>query len=224
MKHEQCHCKGSFVLSHLGRQSLQLLPSWNFFTSSITSHTSSQKGVLLAKAIELPKLGQFFVVPVVRLEIWRKRGWVASIPVKCMQWSSITVGHYWNLCCPFEADLYSSLQFTVYSQEGRWLCGLAWLLHSRPSLLEARLNLFHLKHIAKEEGRDLYGPEDLLHEEQLTGGVQAVEVQQREEDLLFSLTSHPAGWCFLPRSQLLSAGLCLGENQMVKIAKPLWCA
>lgn len=53
--------------------------------SSMNSHSSSQKGVLLAKAIELPKLGQFFVMPEVRLEIWRKRVRVASIPVKCVQ-------------------------------------------------------------------------------------------------------------------------------------------
>lgn len=88
--------------------------------------------------------------------------------------------------------------------------------------LEERLNLFHLKHTAREERRDVHGAEGSMQSKWQQDS--RLWEYSRERKIGFVLTSCPAGWCFLHRSQLPSAVLCSGENQMVKIAKPLWCA
>lgn len=58
-------------------------------------------------------------------------------------------------------------------------------------------NLFHLKHIAREKGRDLFGPEGSV-QSKCRAGVKAAGLQQREEDCLFTHVS-PSRLVFSPQ-------------------------
>jgi len=74
--------------------------------------------------------------------------------------------------------------------------------------LEEGLNLFHLKHAAREEGRGVCGVEGSMQSKQQQGC--RLWEYSGERRVCFVLTSRPAGWCFLHRRQLPSAALLFG--------------
>lgn len=85
--------------------------------------------------------------------------------------------------------------------------------------LEERLNVFHLKHTAGEEGR-MYMEQRVACRASDSRSTGCGSTAERGRFALLTRLTQEAG-VLSTGSRLPSAGLSLAENQMVKIAKPL---